>query len=71
LHERDPRKLTFGKRLLATRSLGEKILAFGNGLATESDALLGVEDATGTTIDLVKSDLVDDLGTVLPVAMRC
>src|SRR6478609_3779962 len=63
-------ELTLGKRLLATGSLGEKLLALGDGLATESDTLLRVEDgtlpdegldATGTTVDLVKSDLVDDL----------
>lgn len=69
-------KLTLGKRLLATGSLGEKLLALGDGLATESDTLLRVEDgtlpdegldATGTTVDLVKSDLVDDLGTMLPI----
>lgn len=68
-------KLTLGKGLLATGSLGEKLLALGNGLATESDTLLGIEngtlpdeglDATGTAIDLVESDLVNDLGTVLP-----
>ncbi|KAI6756511.1 hypothetical protein HG530_011109, partial [Fusarium avenaceum] len=65
-------------RLLATGSLGEKLLALGDGLATESDTLLRVEDgtlpdkgldATGTTVDLVKSDLVDDLGTMLPTVM--
>lgn len=67
--------LTLGKGLLATGSLGEKLLALGDGLATESDTLLRVEDgtlpdegldATSTAIDLVKSDLVNDLGTVLP-----
>ena len=51
-------------------------MALGDGLATESDTLLRVEDralpdegldTTGTTIDLVKSDLVDDLGTMLPM----
>jgi hypothetical protein len=66
---------TLGKRLLATGGLGEKLLALGDGLATEADTLLGVEDgtlpdqaldATGTTVDLVKSDLVNDLGTMLP-----
>jgi hypothetical protein len=65
---------TFGKRLLATGSLGEDLLALGDGLSTESDTLLGVEDgtlpdegldATGTAIDLVEGDLVDNLGTVL------
>jgi hypothetical protein len=69
---------TLRKRLLATGSLGEKLLALGDGLATESDTLLRVEDgtlpnegldATGTTVDLVKSDLVDDLGTMLPTVM--
>lgn len=69
-------KLTLGKRLLATGSLGKKLLALRDGLATESDTLLRVEDgtlpdegldATGTTVDLVKSDLVDDLGTMLPI----
>lgn len=67
--------LTLRKGLLATGSLGEKLLALGDGLATEADTLLGIEDGTlpdegldtaSTAIDLVKSDLVDDLGTVLP-----
>lgn len=66
---------TLRKGLLATGSLGEELLALGDGLAAETDTLLGVEDgtlpdkaldATGTAIDLVESDLVDDLGTVLP-----
>lgn len=70
-------KLTFGERLLATRGLREQLLAFRDGLATESDTFVGVEngalpdkrlDATGTTIDLVKSDLVDDLGAMLTVS---
>lgn len=69
--------LTFGQRLLATRGLGQKLLALRNGLATETDTLLGVEDgtfpdealdATGTAVDLVKSDLVDDLGAMIPVS---
>ena len=68
--------LTLRKRLLATGSSGEKRLSLRNGLATESDTLLRVEDGTlpdegldasGTAIDLVESDLVNDLGTVLPV----
>jgi hypothetical protein len=67
-------KETLRKRLLATGSLGEKLLALGDGLATESDTLLRVENGTlpneglnttSTTIDLVKSDLVNDLGTML------
>ena len=67
--------LTLRKGLLATGSLGEKLLALGDGLATEADTLLSVEDgtlpyegldATGTTVDLVESDLVDDLGAMLP-----
>lgn len=67
---------TLRKGLLATGSLGEELLALGDGLSTETDALLGVEDgtlpdealdATGTAIYLVKSDLVDDLGSMLPV----
>lgn len=70
---------TFGKRLLATGSLGEDLLALRDGLSTESDTLLSVEDgtlpdegldATGTAIDLVEGDLVDDLGTVLPAKRR-
>lgn len=68
--------LTLRKGLLATGSLGEKLLALGDGLATESDTLLSIEngtlpdkglDTTGTAIDLVECDLVDDLGTVLPI----
>lgn len=75
-HIRKSCLLTLRKRLLATGSLGENLLALGNGLATESDTLLGVEDgtlpdegldATGTTVDLVEGDLVDDLGAMLPV----
>jgi len=71
--------LTLRKRLLAAGSLGKKLLALGNCLATEADTLLGVEDralpdksldTTGTTINLVEGDLVDDLGTMLPVRRR-
>lgn len=71
--------LTFGEGLLATGSLGEDLLALRDGLSTESDTLLGVEDgtlpderldATGTAIDLVEGDLVDNLGTVLPAKRR-
>lgn len=66
--------LTLREGLLAAGGLGEKLLALGDGLAAEADALLGVEDgalpdegldATGTAIDLVEGDLVDDLGAVL------
>lgn len=72
-------RLTLRKGLLATGSLGEELLALGNGLAAETDTLLGVEDgtlpdealdATGTTVDLVKGDLVDDLGAMLSAAAR-
>lgn len=35
---------TLGKRLLSAGSLGEELLAFGDGLATEADTLLGVEN---------------------------
>lgn len=72
--------LTLGKGLLATRSLGEELLDLGDGLAAEADTLLRVEDgtlpdegldATGTTVDLVEGDLVDDLGTVLPASQHC
>lgn len=68
--------LTLRKRLLATGGGGEDLLALRDGLATESDTLLRVEDGalpdegldtTGTTVDLVKSDLVDNLGTMLPM----
>lgn len=54
-------------------------MALGDGLATESDTLLRVEDGTlpdegldttGTAVDLVKSDLVDDLGTMLPMVKK-
>jgi hypothetical protein len=37
---------TFGQRLLATGGLGEKLLALGDGTATETDTLLRVEDGT-------------------------
>ncbi|KAI6759071.1 hypothetical protein HG531_013832 [Fusarium graminearum] len=75
VHIYDRILLTLRKGLLATGGLGEKLLALGDGLATESDTLLRVEDgtlpnegldATGTTVNLVKSDLVNDLGTMLP-----
>ncbi|RBQ93725.1 hypothetical protein VDGD_20346 [Verticillium dahliae] len=65
---------TLGEGLLAAGGLGEKLLAFGDGLAAEADTLLGVEDGTlpdetldaaGTAVDLVKGDLVDDLGAML------
>jgi hypothetical protein len=68
--------LTFWERLLSTRSLGEKLLAFWDGLATETDTLLRVEngtfpdqglDATSTTVDLVEGDLAEDLATVVPL----
>ena len=70
------RSLTFRQRLLAARSLREDFLAFRDSLATETDTLLGVEngtfpneslDSSGTAVDLVKGDLVDDLGSVLSV----
>jgi hypothetical protein len=72
--EEEPEE-TLRKRLLATRSLGKKLLTFRNGLATEADTLLRVEDgtlpdegldATGTTVSLVQSDLTDDGVAVLP-----
>lgn len=72
-------KPTLGKRLLATGSLGEELLALGDGLAAEADTLLRVEDGTlpdealdaaGTTIDLVEGHLVDDLGAVLSAPAR-
>lgn len=72
-------KLTFGERLAAAGSLGEKLLAFGDSLATEADTFLGIEDGTlpdealdtaGTAIDLVEGDLVDDLGAVLAIWLR-
>jgi hypothetical protein len=74
--EEEPEE-TLRERLSATGSLGEDLLALRDGLAAETDTLLGVEDgalpderldATGTTVDLVQSDLVDDLGTMLPIA---
>jgi hypothetical protein len=66
---------TFRQGLLAAGGLGKELLALGDGLATEANALLGVEDgtlphqaldATGAAIYLVEGDLVDDLGAVLP-----
>jgi hypothetical protein len=68
------RLLTFWKGLLSTRSLGEKLLALGDSLSTESDTLLRVQDgsfpdqsldASCTTINLVECHLIDDLGAVL------
>lgn len=75
--EEEPEE-TLGKGLAAAGGLGEDLLALGDGLAAETDALLGVEDrtlpdealdATGTAIDLVESDLVNDLGAMLPVGL--
>lgn len=69
---------TFRQRFVATGSLGEELLAFWNSLSTETDTLLGVEngtfpdeglDATGTTVDLVQGDLVDNLRAVLSVSV--
>lgn len=69
-------KRTFRQRLVAAGSLGEELLALRNGLATEADTLLRVEngtlpderlDATSATVNLVQSDLVDDLGAMLPI----
>lgn len=67
-----------GKLLVLTRLVlsGRGFRTYG--LSTETDTLLGVEngslpnerlDATGTTVDLVESDLTDNLGTVLPTCM--
>lgn len=73
--EEQPEK-TLGEGFVAAGGLGQKLLALGNGLAAEANALLGVEDGalphealdtTGTAIDLVESNLVDDLGTMLSV----
>jgi hypothetical protein len=70
---------TFWEWLLATWSLWEKLLAFWDGLASETDTLLGVEngtlpderlDTTGTTVDLVESDLTNNLVAVLS-AISC
>jgi hypothetical protein len=41
--EEKPEK-TLGERLLAAGGLGEKLLAFGDGLAAETDTLLSVEN---------------------------
>lgn len=63
-------RYTFGQRLLSTGGLGEKLLAFWDGLSTEPDTLLRIEDrslpdkrldATRTAVDLVKGDLSNDL----------
>lgn len=68
--------LTFRQGLLAAGGLRQKLLALRNGLATEANTLLRVEngtfpdealDATSATVDLVKGNLVDDLGAMLPV----
>jgi hypothetical protein len=72
--EEEPEE-TFWERLLAAGGLGEELLAFGDGLAAETDTLLRVEDgslpderldATSTTVDLVESDLTDNSVAVLP-----
>jgi len=69
-------RLTFGQRLLAAGSFREQFLALGDSLATESNALLCVEnralpdeglDAAGTTINLVERHLADHLGAMLSV----
>lgn len=57
---------TLWERLLATGSLWKKLLAFWDGLAAETNTLLGVEDgtlpdqrldATSTAVDLVQGHL--------------
>lgn len=67
---------TFWQRLLAARGLGEDLLTFRDGLAAETDTLLGVENGalpyqslypSRTTIHLIEGDLVDDLGAMLSV----
>jgi hypothetical protein len=67
-------KKAFGKGFLAAGCLGKKLLALGDCLSTETDALFGIEDGsfpykaldtTGTAIYLVESDLVYNLGTML------
>jgi hypothetical protein len=68
--------ITFWKRLLSTWGLWKKLLALWDGLSSETDTLLGIEngtfpdeglDSSGTTVDLVKSDLADDSGAVVPI----
>ena len=65
---------TFGEGLLAAGSLGELLLAFGDGAAAEADTLLAVEDgafpdqrldATGAAVDLVEGDFADDFVAVV------
>lgn len=69
---------TLGEGLVAAGGLRKKLLALGDGLAAEADTLLRVEnrtlpdealDATRTAIYLVESNLVDNLGTVLPAGL--
>lgn len=70
---------TFGQRLLAAGGLGENLLALGDGLAPETDALLRVEngslpdqrlDASRTTVDLVERDLSNNLGAMIPITRQ-
>ena len=59
---------TLGQRLLTSGSLGEQLLALGDGVATEPDALVSVQDrglgdqalhAPHTSVDLVHGDLAN------------
>ena len=52
--EEEPEK-TLGEGLLAAGGLGEQLLALGDGLAAEADALLGVEDGTLYHVSLASS----------------
>jgi len=70
---------TFWEWLLTIWALWKELLAFWDSLSTEADTLLGVEDGTlpdkgldttGTTVDLVESDLTDNLGSVLLAKLR-
>ena len=65
---------TFRQGLLTAGSLGEKLLAFRDGLAAEADTLLRVEDgalpdqgldATGAAVDLVERHLTDHLAAIV------
>lgn len=71
--QQEPEK-TLGERLFTTRTLGKLLLEVRDGLTTEADTFLRVEDGTLpdesldttlATVDLVKENLTDNSVTVL------
>jgi hypothetical protein len=66
---------TFWEWLLSTWCLWENLLALWDGQSSETDTFLRVQNgslphkglnSSGTTIDLIKGNLTDDLGAITP-----